>query len=131
MQVVVGLLCDAEGRWLVNRRRPGTELAELWEFPGGKRASGEGRFEALRRELDEELGIDVLEAQPYMELAHDYPTKRVLLDIWRVVRYRGVAHGREGQALAWLAASELSRIALLEADRPIVAKLLESERVSI
>ena len=78
----------------------------------------------MRRELDEELGIDVLAAEPWLELVHDYPDKRVLLDVWRVLDYRGEVSAREGQALDWVAAARLAALPLLPADLPIVAALL-------
>ena len=77
VDVVVGLIGDSSGRWLVNCRPPGTPLAGSWEFPGGKRQPGEAPLAALKRELDEELGIEVLEAEPVLVLEHDYPDKRV------------------------------------------------------
>ncbi|HUO68919.1 MAG TPA: NUDIX domain-containing protein [Gammaproteobacteria bacterium] len=123
LHVLVGLIGDARGRWLVNRRRPGTDLAGFWEFPGGKRQVGETPFAALRRELDEELGIDVLAAEPWLELTHDYPDKSVLLDVWRVLDYRGEVTAREGQALDWVAPARLAALPLLPADLPIVAAL--------
>ena len=123
VHVLVGLIGDADGRWLVNRRRPGTDLEGFWEFPGGKLAAGEERFAALRRELNEELGIELLSAEPFMELVHDYPQKRVRLDVWRVLRYRGSICACEGQELTWAALGDLARIGLLPADRPIVAAL--------
>ena len=89
VDVVVGLINDGSGRWLVNCRPPGTPLAGSWEFPGGKRRPGELARAALERELDEELGIAVLEADPVLVLEHDYPDKRVRLDVWHVRRYRG------------------------------------------
>jgi 8-oxo-dGTP diphosphatase len=98
-------------------------MAGSWEFPGGKLVAGEERIGALRRELAEELGIDVLEAKPLLELVHDYPEKRVLLDVWRVLRYRGEAEGREGQLLRWVAVDELAGLPLLEADGPIIEAL--------
>jgi 8-oxo-dGTP diphosphatase len=124
LHVLVGLIGDPRGRWLVNQRRPGTDLAGFWEFPGGKRQAAETPFAALRRELDEELGIEVLAAEPWLELEHDYPDKTVLLDVWRVIDYRGEVCAREGQALDWVAAAALAELPLLPADLPIVAALL-------
>jgi 8-oxo-dGTP diphosphatase len=123
VHVLVGLIAGARGAWLVNQRRPGTHMAGHWEFPGGKLAAGEDRFAALRRELDEELGIAVLEAEPLLELVHDYPEKRVLLDVWRVRRYSGEIVAREGQVLRWARVDEFAALPLLEADQPIVEAL--------
>jgi 8-oxo-dGTP diphosphatase len=123
VHVLVGLISDGRGRWLVNQRRAGTHRAGAWEFPGGKRWDGEERRAALGRELAEELGIEVLEAEPLLELVHDYLDKRVLLDVWIVRRYRGAAEPREGQPLRWVTVEELDGLALLEADGPIVEAL--------
>jgi len=125
VDVVVGLINDASGRWLVNCRPPGTPLAGSWEFPGGKRQPGEAALAALARELDEELGIEVLDAEPVLILEHDYPDKRVRLDVWHVRRFGGQATAREGQPLRWVTISELRDLALLEADWPIVARLAD------
>jgi 8-oxo-dGTP diphosphatase len=123
VHVLVGLIADGAGRWLVNQRPPGTPLAGFWEFPGGKRQAGEERSAALARELREELGIDVLEAEALLELEHDYADKRVLLDVWRVLRYSGQAAAREGQLLRWVTVDECAGLDLLEADWPIVERL--------
>jgi 8-oxo-dGTP diphosphatase len=123
VDVVVGLISDGAGRWLVNCRPEGTPLAGAWEFPGGKRREGEAPFAALQRELDEELGVDVLEAEPLLTLTHDYADKRVRLDVWRVLRYRGDATAREGQPLKWVTVEECRALELLEADWPIVERL--------
>ena len=56
LQVVAGLIQDERGRVLVGQRRPGTHMAGYWEFPGGKRCSGESSRQALDRELREEFG---------------------------------------------------------------------------
>ena len=123
VDVVVGLINDASGRWLVNCRPLGTPLAGAWEFPGGKRQADETPLAALGRELDEELGLEVLHADPVLKLEHDYPDKRVRLDVWHVRRYRGQVTAREGQPLRWVTVAELRNLALLEADWPIVARL--------
>ena len=121
--MLVGLIGDERGRWLVNQRRAGTPLAGFWEFPGGKLEVGETPLEALRRELGEELGIEVASAEPWLELVHDYPDKRVRLDVWRVLDYRGVVTAREAQRLDWVPADRLAGLPLLPADLPIVAAL--------
>jgi 8-oxo-dGTP diphosphatase len=123
VHVLVGLIADGAGRWLVNQRRAGTHMAGRWEFPGGKSQPGETPLMALRRELDEELGIEVLEARPWFELFHDYGDKSVHLDIWRVQRYDCDVVAREGQWLRWVTLEELADLPLLEADWPIVERL--------
>jgi 8-oxo-dGTP diphosphatase len=123
VDVVVGLIGDSSGRWLVNCRPPGTPLAGSWEFPGGKARPGEAPLAALKRELDEELGIEVLEAEPVLVLEHDYPDKRVRLDVWHVLKFSGRPTSREGQPLRWVTAAECRDLPLLPADGPIVARL--------
>jgi 8-oxo-dGTP diphosphatase len=123
VDVVVGLIGDPSGRWLVNCRPPGTPLAGSWEFPGGKKEPGETPLAALERELREELGIEVLEAEPVLVLEHDYPDKRVRLDVWHVRRYRGEARALEGQPLRWVTAAECRDLPFLPADWPIVERL--------
>jgi 8-oxo-dGTP diphosphatase len=123
LHVLVGLIGDASGRWLVNQRRPGSDLAGFWEFPGGKLEPGETPLAALRRELGEELGIEVLSAVPWLAFVHDYPDQRVRLDVWRVLDYRGAVTAREAQRLDWVPADRLAALPLLPADLPIVAAL--------
>jgi 8-oxo-dGTP diphosphatase len=125
VRVLVGLIADGRGRWLVNRRRPGQPLAGWWEFPGGKCRPGEAPRAALARELEEELGIEVLSAEPVFTLEHDYPDKRVLLDVWHVLRYAGEIVAREGQPLRWVTPAECRELELLEADGPIVERLAQ------
>jgi 8-oxo-dGTP diphosphatase len=125
LEVVAGLIGDSGGRWLVNCRPPGTPMAGWWEFPGGKRRPDETPRAALERELNEELGIEVLEAQRVLTLVHDYTDKRVQLDVWHVRSYRGQVAAREGQPLRWVTAAECRELRLLEADWPIVERLPE------
>jgi len=127
VEVVVGLVQDGGGQILVNQRRPGTHLAGSWEFPGGKRHAGEGRLAALARELHEELGIEVIAAEPLLMLCHDYPDRRVHLDVWRVLDYVGAPSSCENQTIAWVHPEDLSSLELLPADVPIVTALLRPQ----
>jgi len=121
--VTAGVLSDAEGRVLVAQRPSGKHLAGRWEFPGGKLHEGELPLDGLKRELGEELGIEVESAEPLVRLLHEYPDRRVLLDVWRVQRYAGTVQGLDGQALDWVKPDRLPSIDLLEADRPIITAL--------
>jgi 8-oxo-dGTP diphosphatase len=123
IRVVAAVLRDARGRVLVAQRPEGKPYAGLWEFPGGKVEPGEAVETALRRELREELGIEVRSCQPRLTLWHDYPERQVELCVWTVGHYAGDARGLEGQALRWLAVTELRSIGLLPADLPIIEQL--------
>jgi 8-oxo-dGTP diphosphatase len=123
LEVVVGLLVDPRGRVLLNQRRAGTAMAGSWEFPGGKREAQESAWDALCRELAEELGIVLETGERWLDLWHDYADKRVHLDVWWVSRYAGVPYAREQQCLRWTAVSEIAGLDLLAADWPIVDAL--------
>ncbi len=122
--MVAGVLIDPAGLVLIAQRPPGKALAGQWEFPGGKLEPGEERLAALTRELDEELGVELLAARELSSHAVEYPDRIVLLDAWVVTHWRGEARGREGQAVKWVEPARLPEQGLLEGNRPIVAALL-------
>lgn len=128
IHVVAGIVADISGRVLITRRPPGKHLAGCWEFPGGKRISGESRAEALIRELREELDLTVDEARPLIRYRHDYPEFSVDLDVWRVLAWRGEPRGLEGQLMDWVSPADLAGHDLLPADRPIMAALRLPDR---
>ena len=123
IHVVAGAIADAEGRVLIAQRPRGRHMAGRWEFPGGKLVGGEDPYIGLQRELAEELGVTVREAKPLIRLRHDYPDRRVLLDVWQVTAYDGEPQALDAQALAWARPDELPGHDLLEADRAIVTAL--------
>ena len=101
VDVAVGVLIDADGRFLMTSRPTGKVYADHWEFPGGKLESGETVAQALRRELNEELGIDIGEAHPWQVEIVDYPHALVRLHFCKVYEWAGEFEMREGQAMAW------------------------------
>lgn len=123
IQVVAGAIADADGRVLIAQRPRGRHMAGRWEFPGGKLAAGEDPLLGLKRELAEELGVEVREARRLIRLRHEYSDRRVLLDVWQVTAYDGEARALDAQALAWVRPDELPKHDLLEADRAIVTAL--------
>lgn len=123
--VVAAAIFDGSGRVLIAERPAGKHMAGRWEFPGGKVASGEAEEAALARELEEELGIEVIAAQPMMRLTHRYPDREVELSMWVVERYRGEPRALDGQRLKWVQRAQLAGEDILEADRPFVAALVQ------
>jgi 8-oxo-dGTP diphosphatase len=84
IHVVAAVITDARGRILLNRRSGDSDMAGLWEFPGGKREPGESSEQALARELHEELGIEAEIGEWVMDVPQLYPDKRLRLEVRRV-----------------------------------------------
>ncbi len=128
IHVVAAVITDARGRILLNRRKGDSDMAGLWEFPGGKREPGESSEQALARELHEELGIDAEIGEWLMDVPQIYPDKRLRLEVRMVRQWKGNARGREGQAVTWVAPDKLSRYSMPPADLPVVAALRQPDR---
>ena len=101
VDVAVGILFDAAGRFLMTSRPEGKVYAGYWEFPGGKVEAGESVTDALRRELHEELGIAIEAAVPWQVDVVDYAHARVRLHFCKVHAWSGDLEMREGQRMAW------------------------------
>ena len=101
VDVAVGVLFDAAGRFLLTSRPAGKVYAGHWEFPGGKLESGETVEAALRRELHEELGITIGVVQPWKVEVIDYPHDRVRLHFCKVFDWNGEFEMRERQQMRW------------------------------
>lgn len=100
-EVAVGILIDAQGRYLLTSRPPGKAYAGYWEFPGGKLEAGETVEQALRRELQEEIGVTIETAHRWREAVVDYPHALVRLHFCKVFQWEGQLHMREGQSQVW------------------------------
>ena len=123
IHVVAGVLSDAEGRVLLAQRAHGAHLAGLWEFPGGKIEPGESAEDALRRELHEELAIEIGGVEPLISIPWRYPEKSIVLHALRVREFRGVPLGQQQQQLRWELPSDMTGIPMPPPDRPIVNAL--------
>ncbi len=101
VDVAVGVLVDAQGRFLLTSRPEGKVYAGYWEFPGGKLEAGETVEVALRRELVEELGIGIGVVQPWKVEVVDYEHARVRLHFCKVFDWTGEFEMREAQTMSW------------------------------
>jgi 8-oxo-dGTP diphosphatase len=118
-------LIDADGRVLLAERPAGKHLAGMWEFPGGKVQPGETPEAALIRELDEELGIDVVTSclAPFTFASHAYPEFHLLMPLYVCRKWSGIVTAREGQRLKWVHSAQLADYPMPPADKPLVAML--------
>ncbi len=120
VDVAVGVLRAADGRVLLAERKAGKDAAGFWELPGGQVDYGESAAQAAARELLEEVGVRALELAPWRVYEHDFPSKRVRLHWFRVLRWSGEPNGREGQRVAWV-----------DPVRPTVGPLLASNELAL
>ena len=112
-----------DGSFLLAQRPVGKVYAGYWEFPGGKVEPGEPPAAALARELEEELGIDIGPAYPWITRVFTYPHATVRLNFFRVHEWRGEPHPREDQAIAWQTPDAPMAAPMLPANAPVLASL--------
>jgi mutator protein MutT len=120
---VIRRFADPEKRVLIVRRGPGQSGAGHWEFPGGKVERGESPEQALIREIEEELGLNIRVGPFIGEIEHTYPTKVIRLRVYWAESLHGELQLVEHDASKWLLPSEIQLEELSEADRPFVAKI--------
>jgi 8-oxo-dGTP diphosphatase len=123
VRVAVAVLLRPDGRVLLAQRLAGTPYPGYWEFPGGKLEAGETPYDALRRELEEELGIRVLRAAPWLVRRYAYAHAHVELNFFRVFAWDGEPGGRDGQAIAWQMPGAFDVTPLLPANAAISSAL--------
>jgi 8-oxo-dGTP diphosphatase len=121
--VAAAVIERADGTYLLGRRAPGTFFAGYWEFPGGKVEAGETPHDAIVRELDEELGITVQRADPWLRREHVYEHAHVDLHFFRVREWSGEMVDRVHDALSWQRPGEESVAPMLPANAPVLASL--------
>jgi mutator protein MutT len=119
---VVAAVIERDGKLLITRRPEGSHLSGLWEFPGGKPQPGETFEQALRREIDEELGAEVSVGERIETIEWQYPDKRVRLVFFRC-DVRGEPRPLEGQEMAWVTPADLARYEFPPADAALIQRL--------
>ena len=124
--VVAAAVVERDGRVLVTRRQPGVHLEGLWEFPGGKCEAGETLDACLRREMREELDVEVTVGAELFSVSHDYPDRRVELHFLSC-ELLGEPVPQMGQALQWAARADLDPEEFPPADADLVRRLRRPE----
>lgn len=125
LNVAVGIILKGSSVFLAKRA---TEKHQggLWEFPGGKCEKGELPVDALARELQEEIGISVVNSVAFETLTYDYGDKQVRLHFYIVDEFLGEPLGAEGQLTQWVEITRLHQFDFPAANAPIVEKLINT-----
>jgi 8-oxo-dGTP diphosphatase len=118
INVAVGILMKSNGDVLLGQRPEGKPYAGYWEFPGGKVEEGEDILDALKREFMEELGVQIVSAQPWCGVEYIYPHAHVRLHFYISREWTGEPQSLEGQAFAWQGAVAVEP--LLPATIPLI-----------
>lgn len=123
VHVAAAVITRPDGSVLLGQRAPDTFYPGYWEFPGGKVEPGETPRDALIRELDEELGMRVDAAYPWITREHVYEHAHVSLHFFEVTAWRGEIHDRVHSALSWQQAGAMDVGPMLPANGPILKAL--------
>ena len=111
------------GKLLITQRHAKSHLGGLWEFPGGKRETGETFEQCLVREIREELGVEISVGKLFEEISHDYPEKSVRLKFFLCELIAGEPQPLDCAAVKWIEKSELAKFEFPAADVQLLEKL--------
>jgi A/G-specific adenine glycosylase len=120
---VTAAVIERRGQYLLAQRPTGKLLAGMWEFPGGKREPGETLPACLRRELREELGIDVRVGRRICAVEHAFTHLRITLHAYRCILASGTPKSIDVAACRWVAAADLGTYPMGKADRTVAGFL--------
>lgn len=128
---VVGALIEDKGKFLVCQRQDNDLFGSLWEFPGGKVEKGEDKKAALKRELKEELGIQVKVGKLINTFEDEIPAMKITVYLYRCNITKGTPRCLECQDLKWITLDKIGSLNLAPADRKIHSYLNQGYRTSI
>ena len=130
LHVAVGVIIQHD-QVLICWRDASLHQGNRYEFPGGKLELGESPFDALKRELKEELNIDVQHMIRAQQLYFSYPEKTVCLHIFKVTEFTGQPIGQQQQAVLWVHKNQLANYRFPDANAPILRMLKLPEQYVI
>lgn len=131
IQVAAGIIRNEFGQIYLTQRLEGQDFAQSLEFPGGKVDAGETPEQALKRELEEEIGIVVLNAELYERFQFEYPTKLISFFFYVVDEWIGEPFGREGQEGFWIEQRALDAGLFPAANAKLIQRLIAETDLSM
>ncbi|MDC8445972.1 MAG: Nudix family hydrolase [Nitrosomonas sp.] len=124
VEVAAAVIVRPDGNFLLTCRPEGKPYSGYWEFPGGKVEAGEAPLHALDRELQEELGIQLTKAEPWITRTFTYPHATVRLHFYRITEWHGIPYGRENQLLSWQLPRHVEVKPMLPANAAVLRALM-------
>ncbi len=122
--IAAGIILSSDAQHVfITHRATSSHCGGFWEFAGGKIEQGETEEQAVKRELNEEVGISVLACEPFITVTHEYPSKTLTLHFFLITAFEGEPYGREQQEGKWVSLSELVEFEFPEANSPVLEKL--------
>ncbi|MDF7681715.1 8-oxo-dGTP diphosphatase MutT [Enterobacteriaceae bacterium ESL0689] len=125
LQISAGIIRNSAGEIFITQRGADVHMANKYEFPGGKIASGETPEQALIRELDEEVGITVTSCWLFDKCEYRYSDRHITLWFWLVDEWIGEPWGKEGQPGHWVTQQALEAALFPPANEPVIKKLAQ------
>jgi 8-oxo-dGTP diphosphatase len=125
-KIGVGIVCNKQGKVLIDRRRAKGEMGGLWEFPGGKVEPRETIEDCIKRELKEELGIEVSVGECLITIEHQYPELQVILFVHYCQYLGGIPQAIECEEVRWVNIGELDKYVFPDANYEIITLLKSS-----
>ena len=125
--VVAAVILQHDDKILLTRRKRDVHQGGLWEFPGGKQEVGETLEQCLRRELKEEIDIEVGDLKPFSTVHHRYREKEVELHFFSCSTYKGNPKPLECLEMAWVSMPDLCSYEFPPADQPVLQKILQGQ----
>ena len=119
-QIGVAVICNDQGKILIDRRLDKGDMAGLWEFPGGKIEPGETVEDCVIREIKEEINLDVRVGDRLMFIEHDYPKFKVSLHVYWCKYISGEPQALECQEIRWVKPEALNDFQFPEANQAII-----------
>jgi len=121
--VAAGLIWE-DGRLLITRRPEGRHLAGFWEFPGGKQEGSETLKDCLKREIREELGIEIRAEKRILSVRHEYETKWITLHVFHCTDLKGQPETLDGQVVKWVRPNDLPKYTFPPPDLEVIEFLV-------
>ncbi|MGD1704739.1 8-oxo-dGTP diphosphatase MutT [Dapis sp. BLCC M229] len=119
----VAVIWNEAGKILIDKRKTGGAFGGLWEFPGGKKEAGETIEDCIKREVLEELGIEVAVEEHLIRIEHNYSEIRVTLHVYHCRYLRGIPKTIECDEFRWVTLDEIDRFTFPEANEQIITAL--------